>query len=262
MDLSKSVLVDVDGSVAVMRLNRPAVLNALTPAVMAQLLGSTRMLSDDPTVSGLVITGEGRGFCSGADIEYQSVATHSEYRDFIQQIQELTRVIRTSDLVVVAAINGVAMGGGLELALACDRRVAAPGVTMGFPEVKLGLTVTSGVNHILPRLIGPSRALDLLISGRSVSADDALASGLVDAIESDVIGKATEIASASGGAVAGALMRIRTALYFGCEQSLEATLELEKALILESFGEAVTQDKLRGFLTRPRGVRDEESAVR
>src|SRR5262245_12679754 len=172
---SPTVTLEVTASVATITLNRPAVRNAFTPPMLDELRSTIQRVERRHGVEGLVIRGAGGAFCSGADIRWEHEATTTEFRQFVGTVQDLTRQLRNSDLFVVAAVEGPALGGGSELALACDYRVAGPDATLGFPEVKLGLHVTGGVTHVLPRLVGPSRALELLISGRTVAADEALA---------------------------------------------------------------------------------------
>jgi enoyl-CoA hydratase/carnithine racemase len=254
------VLTNVEDGIAFVRLNRPAVLNALTPEVVGRLVDVIQACSEDPAVCGMVVVGEGRGFCAGADIRYQSEASEEEYASFIDQIQELTRVVRRSDLVVVAALNGLAVGGGLEFALACDQRVAAPETPMGFPEVKLGLTVTSGVHWLLPRLVGRSHALRMLVAGTSVSAEEALAMGLIDGIHRDVVSAALVLASVGRDSGPGVIARIKSALHAGEEQPLEEILEIERRLILEAIVEPGTQIRLRAFVERSNRSREPDAA--
>ena len=186
------VVVELRDGVPIVAVNRPHVLNALTPLTVQGLRRVIATFESDEKIIGLVITGAGKAFCSGADIVWEYNAGSTDYAEFIDALQALTETLRRSRLLIVAAINGVAVGGGLELALACDVRIAAPEAVVGFPEVALGLTVTRGVTYSLPRLVGPSQALELLTTGRSLSAAEARDMGIVDRIERDVVAGALE----------------------------------------------------------------------
>lgn len=243
---------ELRGAVAVLRLRRPHVLNAMTPAMVGAIREAVERFGGMEAVRGLVVTGEGRGFCAGADIRFESEATEEEFGDFIDGIQDLTRALRSSDIYVVAALNGVAVGGGFELALACDARVAAPGTPVGFPEIKLGLTVTGGVVHTLPRLVGPSRALELLVSGRSLPAEEALVLGLVDRISGDPVAEAIRLAAVAEQAPPGLIKLVKLQLHTGAEATMEEALRAEKSTIVDAFRRPAARERLREFLSRRR----------
>jgi enoyl-CoA hydratase/carnithine racemase len=167
-----------DDGVTVVQLNNPPA-NALSTALLAELAEAARSLTADPP-GAVVVTGNGRIFAAGADIgefggpdEARKVAAH--FRAALDGIAAIPRV-------VIAAITGYALGGGCELALACDLRVAGDTAKLGQPEVMLGIIPGGGGTQRLPRLIGPSRAKDMILSGRHVAADEALRIGLVDRV--------------------------------------------------------------------------------
>ena len=245
-----TVVAEVSGSVATVTLNRPAVRNAFTPTMLDELRSVIQRVERQRGVEGLVICGAGGAFCSGADIGWERDATATEFRQFVGTIQDLTRQLHNSDLLVVAAIEGPALGGGSELALACDYRVATPDALLGFPEVKLGLHVTGGVTHSLPRMVGLSRALDLLVSGRSVSADEALSIGLIDRIADDAISAAVQVATVRDNAPPGLSALVKAALYAGAESSLDAALRLERETITEAFMQPYAREGMTAFLEK------------
>lgn len=249
-----AVVGEVHGSVAVVRLRRPDVLNALTPEMVKGLREVVASFSADEAVTGLVLTGQGRAFCAGADIGFESRASEAEFADFIDALQELARLLRTSDLLIVAALNGIAVGGGAELALGCDARIVAPDSLMGFPEVNLGLTVTGGVTFTLPRLIGTSRALELLVSGRTIPADEALSLGLVDRIADDVLGESIRFAGIADRVPHGLLATIKSELYQGEDGTMEQALEVEKHAIMDAFRRPAAREGLQAFFDRPRAT--------
>lgn len=171
------------GAVALLVLQRPEVGNAINDAIRQGLPSRMEQLDADDSVRCLVLAGAGeRGFCVGADIkERRSPGTPVEERRRLLDNAWIDRVARIRK-PVVAALHGYCLGGGLELALACDIRIAAPDARLGLPETGLGLIPGGGGTQRLPRLVGPGRALDLILSGDRVTAAEALAMGLVTRI--------------------------------------------------------------------------------
>jgi 3-hydroxyacyl-CoA dehydrogenase len=176
------------GEIAVVTLDNPPV-NALGHAVRSGLAEALRQAEADPAVRAVVIAGKGRGFSAGADIrEFSKPAEAPSLRAVLAAIAAMPKP-------VVTALHGAALGGGFELALACHFRVAAADARLGLPEIKLGLLPGAGGTQLLPRLVGPEKALRLILSGEPVGAAEALSDGIVDEIaEADVIGAATAFA--------------------------------------------------------------------
>lgn len=167
--------------IALVTINRPEKLNALDGALMGELGDAFGRAASDPAVRGLLLTGAGeKAFVAGADIRELPVGGTSAARAFALRGQAVFERLARMPKPSVAAINGFAMGGGLELALAATLRVAAEHARLGFPEVKLGIMPGYGGTVRLPRLIGRGRALEMLLSGDAVDAGEALRIGLVD----------------------------------------------------------------------------------
>ena len=183
---AESVLVQRDGPVGIVRLNRPAKLNAFAGDMRDRIGDAFEELGEDPEVRSIVVTGEGRGFCTGADIGYlNELVAERNARDFARLLEAGERVVRTIraiDQPVVAAINGPAAGGGANLALACDLRIMSETASIGQTFVRIGLHPDWGGTYFLPRLVGESRAFELMASGRMVGAEEALAIGLVNRV--------------------------------------------------------------------------------
>jgi len=236
------------GPAVIVTLNRPESLNALTPRMVDGLLALVRELDADPEVSGVIITGAGRAFCAGADIRWESDASAEEFSAFIDTLQELTRSLRRIGALTFAALNGLALGGGFELALACDARIAAIDAVVGLPEMSLGLTVTGGVTHTLPGIIGTSRTLDLLISGRSVHTTEALELGLIDAVAVDPAAEAVGRSALAAIATRELVEAIKRQVYAGAAGTLEQALTLEKRTIMRAFGQPLAGRRLRDFV--------------
>jgi enoyl-CoA hydratase/carnithine racemase len=189
--MSDHVLYTVNDPVAIVQLNRPDRLNALNFSMLRVLHESVRAAEEDPTVVGIVITGTGRAFCSGwdADALVDEVADDSPYQPLTEQDPTpnwFSFLLDTTKPVIVA-LNGVAAATGFVLALMADLRFAAPTARMTTAFAKRGLVAEHGSSWLLPRLIGPSRALDLLFTSRMVEAGEALRIGLVDRIHEEPV---------------------------------------------------------------------------
>jgi enoyl-CoA hydratase len=170
-----------DDGIAVITINRPDKLNALNAAVIAELDGALADLDADPAVRALVVTGSGeKAFVAGADIAELAQATPIEARALALRGQRVFDRLERFRGPVIAAVNGFALGGGCELALACHLRIATPGSRFGTPEVKLGLICGYAGTQRLPRLVGRGRALEILLSGEMVLAEEAFRIGLVN----------------------------------------------------------------------------------
>ena len=195
----KSFRYQVDAGVATLTLDRPDRLNALTFEVYAELRDTFRALDSEPGVRAIILTGAGRAFCSGGDVEDiigQLFARDTEgLYDFTRMTCDLIGAIRACRRPVIAALNGTVAGAGAVIAAACDLRVAAPAAKIAFLFVKVGLSGGDmGAAWLLPRLIGAGRAAELLMTGDFVSADAALAMGLYNRVVPDVMAAARELA--------------------------------------------------------------------
>ena len=168
--------------IATLTVNRPDKLNALGDAVIAELGRAIEELRARDDVGGIVLTGAGRAFVAGADITELSAKSPLEAQALAAKGQAVFRRFETSPKPVVAAVNGFALGGGCELAMACHVRVAAEGAKFGQPEVKLGICAGYGGTQRLPRLVGKGRALQLLLTGEMIDAAEAHRIGLVNKV--------------------------------------------------------------------------------
>lgn len=221
--------------------NQPA--NLLNTAVLKELEQSFKEVEEDPYVRAVIVTGSGRFFCAGADIhELIHLNTAHLGMEFSMHGQRIFDRIERCRKPVLAAINGTCVGGGLELALACHIRIAAEGIMLGLPEIKLGLIPGFGGTQRLPRVVGPSKAAEMILTGESVSADEALKIGLVSRVfpvsqvltETEAL--AGLIASRGTTAVQAALHAIRGGLDIPLAEGLAREAEL--------FGHlCVSQDK-------------------
>jgi enoyl-CoA hydratase/carnithine racemase len=221
--------------------------NAINRATLTEFEKRVARVSQGHEVRAVVLTGAGdRAFCAGADLKERTGMSDGEVRAFLAQLGGALRSMEASDCVFIAAINGAALGGGTELALACDFRVAAPTAELGLTEVQLGIIPGGGGTQRLPRLVGPSRAKDLILTGRRINAAEALAIGLVQRLAPEgrllevSLGLAEQIGANAPLAVAAAKHAVDEGL----------ALDLQEALALEQrHYEAVlaSEDRLEGL---------------
>ena len=178
----ETLLVDVRDRIATITVNRPDKLNALNDATIAEIGTALDALLADAAVGGIVLTGTGRAFVAGADIGVLAKQGPVDARERARQGQAVFRRIEMAPKPVIAAVNGFALGGGCELAMACHVRIASDTAKFGQPEVKLGITPGFGGTQRLARLVGRGRALQLLLTGEQIGAAEALRIGLVNAV--------------------------------------------------------------------------------
>lgn len=191
------IRVIVDGRVAEVHLNRPDQLNALTIEMLHALANSIRCLSKDEGIRALILTGRGRAFSAGDDLKESLALTTESFATLIDAFQEITRVIVTSPVPVIAAVNGIAVGGAAEITVACDLRIGGPNTEFFLPENGIGLTISNGSSVLIPALVG-KRAIGFVLMERRVGIEEAAAVGLVDHVVNDgedVLEEARRVAS-------------------------------------------------------------------
>jgi len=228
-----AVVLEVRGRVAIVRLDRPDKLNALTPAMTAELAQAVATIDRDPELRVAVVTGAGRAFCAGSDI--RTLDDYATPWDFGQRADygDILRRLRTP---TIAAVNGAAVGGGLELAMACDIRIASTTALFGAPEIKLGWIGGSGQSALLARSVGPSNAARMLLTGDPIDAATAAAWGLVtevvepEALMDAALALAETIASRAPLAAQMAKVNLHAA----------ASMPLDEAIALERHLQTVT----------------------
>jgi len=237
--------IDQHGPLAVLTVNRQSALNALNGETLSELAQVTDIVAENAEIAVLIITGGGdKAFVAGADIgELTQLEGMFAGREMALAGQDVMHGIASLPIPTIAAINGYALGGGLELALACDVRVASRGARLGLPEVSLGLLPGFGGTQRLSRLIGSGRALDLMLTARQVQADEALSMGLVNYVADNALEKSREVAEAMLKNAPISLSLVKEAVRRGLDTSLELGLEIEADL----FGMCVaTQDFKEG----------------
>jgi 2-(1,2-epoxy-1,2-dihydrophenyl)acetyl-CoA isomerase len=245
-----------DGAVATITLNRPDKLNAFTGAMREDLLEALRAAAGDPNVRAVVLTGAGRAFCAGGDVEFmsglQKSGDETAFRKLLDAGRDVILQIATMEKPVIAAVNGVAAGAGCNLALACDYRVAAESAKLSESFVRIGLHPDWGGTWLLPRLVGRSRAVEILMTGRMVSADEALAIGMVDRVVSDALAEAGSLAKTIAAASPIAVAGIKRALNASSANDLRTQLDLEAEHQLACFRSSEAAERMQEFLTKRR----------
>ena len=233
-----------DGAVAVVTVNRPQVLNALNSATIDDLRRALLHLKHDPDVRAVVITGAGeKSFVAGADIKELAVHTPSQGKEHALRGQHVFDLIENLGKPVIAAINGFALGGGCELAMACTLRIAADTARMGQPEIALGLIPGYGGTQRLARLVGKGTALELLLTGKQITAAEALEIGLINRVvpAANLLSDAKAVAAELATKAPLAAQYIIEAVNRGLEMPLDKGQFLEATL----FGLVSSTDDMR-----------------
>ena len=176
----ETILFSVRDGIATIRLNRPHRLNAVIEQLYRDVIAGVDLAESDPEVRAVVITGEGRAFCVGADLKEHGRGERDplQQRNYLVLGNDVCRRIYTSSKIVIAAVNGYAIGAGAEIAVSSDFILMKDSAELGFPEVSIGTFVGGGVTHLLPRLVGLTKARELIIGGRRVGGREAVAIGL------------------------------------------------------------------------------------
>jgi enoyl-CoA hydratase len=245
-----NVLVERDAQIAIVRLNRPHVRNALNLALMGELVETLESLDRDPDVRAIVLTGDEGAFAAGADIAELANASAVEMlaRPNLARWERL-RKLRTP---LIAAVSGFALGGGCELAMACDLIVASETARFGQPEINLGLIPGGGGTQRLVRAIGKARAMELVLTGRMLSANDAFAAGLITRVTPPerYLTEAIELAREIAAKPPIAAQLAKESVLKAFDGSLETGLEFERRSFTLLFATKDSREGMRAFLEK------------
>jgi enoyl-CoA hydratase/carnithine racemase len=243
------VNLDVDGGIGTIRLNRPPV-NALNIQMQGEILAVATEAAQRADVRAVIVYGGPKAFAGGVDIKEMAEATYAEMSVRAPRISAAFTAVAAIPKPTVAAVTGYALGGGLELALCCDRRVVGDNVRLGQPEIQLGIIPGAGGTQRLTRLIGPARTKDIVFTGRYVRADEALAIGLADEVVApdDVYPAARTWAEQFTSGPAIALAAAKAAIDGGLDGDLASGLKLESHLFAGLFATDDQRDGMRSFI--------------
>ncbi|MDR3349346.1 MAG: enoyl-CoA hydratase/isomerase family protein [Acidaminococcales bacterium] len=248
-----TVLVDREEVLGIITINRPEALNALNGEVISGIKRAVLEIESDPAIKVIIITGAGeKAFAAGADIAEMAKKGAQEAKEFSLRGHELMDKIETSEKPVIAAINGFALGGGCELAMACDMRVASDKAKFGQPEVNLGIIPAFGGTQRLLRLVGKGMTKMLIMSARMIDAATALRIGLVDMVttESELIPKVRKLALEIAGKSQNAVRLAKLSINAGHEMGLKAGNDFEAENFSECFRSAEQKEGMAAFLEK------------
>ena len=241
------LLVEEENGIVTLTLNRPTVMNSFNFPLLQALKDQIESLRLKPAVRVVIITGAGdKAFCAGADLKERATLTPDQVREFIFTIRNLFTSIEQLNKAVIAAVNGIALGGGTELALASDIRIASTSATMGLTETRLAIIPGAGGTQRLPRLIGRGKAKELIFTGRRIGAEEALNIGLVNRVcePSDLIDETKKMAAMICEAGPIAIEQAKYAINYGLETDIHTGLAIESNAYWVCIP---TEDRLEGL---------------
>jgi enoyl-CoA hydratase/carnithine racemase len=239
-------------AVALVTINRPQVRNALNPAALTDLRSALEFVGRNPAVGCAVLAGEGGTFTTGDDLTETAGMDETGFLAMIDGFQSITRALRGMAMPVIAAIEGYAVGGGLEIAAACDLRVCSEDAIFFCPEVRLGLLMSNGSSSILPRLIGAGRTRELMLTGRRFDAGWAERAGLVNRVvaRGEVLAAALAMAGEVAANQAGAVRITKRLLNQVEDREVDEALAAETRAAREAFADPAVAAALKAELER------------
>lgn len=246
------VKVERSGQVAVVRIDRLEALNALNSALLQEIAQTFSSIAQDAEVRAVVLTGEGKAFVAGADIAEMKDLSPSEAHDYAVRGAAAFAAIEHLRQPVIAAVNGYAYGGGCELALACDLRIASERARFAQPEVTLGITPGFGGTQRLPRTVGASAAMRMILTGKPIDAEEALRIGLVDAIHppETLLEEAMALAETIAAAAPLAVQAAKAAIRDGLDHTLDEGIAIEANSFAECFATEDQQEAMSAFVEK------------
>ncbi len=251
MTFDNLILTKEDG-IGILSINRPEVSNALNSKLLDELNQAIQQITQDPEIKVCILTGEGKAFVAGADIREMANLSPLQGREFAHKGNQIFSALEEMEKPVIAAINGYALGGGCELALACDFRLASEKAKLGQPEVGLGITPGFGGTQRLARAIGPARAKELIYTGKIITSQEALALGLVNHVypAESLLEEAKKMAKEIANKAPYAVSLCKKAINQGLEIDLKRGLELEADLFGLCFATQDQKEGMRAFLEK------------
>ena len=247
----KLINIEVNEEVCILKINRPEALNALNSGIFREMKTFLEELTGDKKIRALIITGEGKAFVAGADIAEMVNMNSEEAEQFSRTGQELFSSLENLDIPVIAAVNGFALGGGCELAMACDVRIASEYARFGQPEVSLGLIPGYAGTQRMPRLLGLGNALYYLMTGDQIKSDEALRIGLVQKLveHENLLDEAFELAKKISSKGPNAVRKVKKTARQGLAKGMNSGSELETKEFGSLFGNEGTEG-MNAFLDK------------
>ena len=248
----KNLILEKDEGVGIIKINRPDALNSLNSELLSELSVALDEIESDENILCLIITGEGKAFIAGADISEMKDLTVERARKFAEKGQNLFRKMERMETVIIAAINGFALGGGMELALGCDFRLASEKAKLGQPEVTLGVTPGFGATSRLRRTAGEGNSRMLLFTGDMIKADEAYRMGIVQAVypPEELVEKTMEKAKMIASRGPSALKLMKKLLSVNAELGIEAASTFESVIFSSCFASGEAKEGMSAFLEK------------
>jgi len=244
--VASSVRTERKGNVTVVFMNRPEVLNAFNREMLRGLLDAFSAIAEDSEARAVILTGDNGSFTTGEDLTEGVQMSSAEFRELIDLVQAVTTQMRALSQPVIAAVDGYAFGGGLEIAAACDIRIASEGTQFCCPEVNIGQVITNGASVLLPRIMGDGRARELVFTGEVFDADWCHEAGLVNRVvaRAKLMEEAMNLAGRIATRAPQAVRLSKRMLNSSAAEDVEAAIELETRSVMEAFE---TKDSKEGF---------------
>ncbi|OLS22333.1 MAG: 3-hydroxypropionyl-coenzyme A dehydratase [Candidatus Heimdallarchaeota archaeon LC_3] len=238
-----------ENSYAIITLNRPEVLNAMNAQMWHELRDVLQQAKEEEDNKTIIFTGAGRAFSSGADLTESQYRSKEEYRDYLEELQKISKEIIFYPNPTIAAINGYALGSGLELALACDIRLASQQAKMGFPEAKIASSITGGTFLLLKEIIGLGKAKELLFTSRFITAEEAKKIGMINQVVTmeDLLQKAKELAKEISKNSLLSIRVMKEGLRLSQDKTLDEIMEYEVGSCLKTVTTEERKEKLKEF---------------
>lgn len=247
----ETLKIETRGRVRIVRFARPDQLNAMSSRMIGEILAAVEVADADPAVGAIVLCGEGKAFMAGADIKEYAALDARGFRRFQREGRRIYETLERSPKPVVAAVGGYALGGGFEIALACDLVVARAGARMGLPEIRLGLVPGGGGTQRLARKIGPNRAFEVLATGDPLTAEDFAALGLVSrVVDGDPLEEAVALAAQLAEHPAAPLAALKALVQLSGESGMAAALDREAEALQRLFETTDARERIAAFAAR------------
>jgi enoyl-CoA hydratase len=253
----QNILFDTADGVATITFNRPKALNAMNAETLAELLHALKICKDDETIKAIILTGGGeKAFVAGADISHMQSLRPAEALAFMEQGHEAMRFLEILPKPTIAAVNGFALGGGLEISLACDVRFASEKAVFGQPEILIGLIPGWGGTQRLPRLIGMGLAKEVILGGGQINATRAYEIGLANRVfpPDQLLAEARAFAVKLTGMPVFAIKMAKHSMNFGFDQALDNANRLEQECCAQCFSTDDQKEGMKAFLEKRKPV--------
>ncbi|MBR4437794.1 MAG: short-chain-enoyl-CoA hydratase [Bacteroidales bacterium] len=248
----KTLIIEKEGNICTVKINNPQSMNALNSETLSELDDAFTQIEKDEQVRVVILTGEGRAFVAGADISQMSTMNALEGKEFGVQGSKVFRKIENLSKPTIAAINGFALGGGCELALSCDIRVASAKAKIGQPEVGLGITPGFSGTQRLPRIVGEGVAKEIIFTAKAIVADEALRIGLVNRVvePEKLMDEAKSLAKTIAKNAPIALKLSKEAINRGMQTDIDTAISIENNLFAECFSTEDQKEGMKAFFEK------------